>query len=209
LLLAIIALPFIYVTVSVNSSGIIQSSLEQVGIFSPVNGRVVFTALADNKRVTKASTLVNIDGTDPDQRIELNHHRLTRTEQLMQDAELLGNTLLSTTEQPAHLQTSRYISAWQQFAAEAAQKMHLIKQRTETRDRYRTLFDKKMISQSEYDQYQYDVEQAESDLHLIKRRYRMQWNAEATEHRKEWNELRSLDVQLNAQQQLHLIEAPV
>ena len=209
LLLAIIALPFIYVTVSVNSSGIIQSSLEKVGIFSPVNGRVISTALADNKRVKKGTILVNIDGTDPDQRIELNHNRLNQTKQLMQDAELLGSIPLSTTDQPVQLQTTQYASAWQQFTAEAAQSKRLIKQRIETRERYRVLFDKKMISQSEYEKYQYDVEQAESALRLIEHKYRTQWNAEATAYRNEWNEWQSLSVQLGVQQKLHVIEAPV
>jgi len=203
------ALPFIYITVSINSSGIVQSNIEKVGVFSPISGRVVSMALTDNKSVKKGVTLLKIDGTEPDVRIGLNRNRLERIQQLMHDAELLGKMPELMTNHPLPLQTVQYTSAWKQFAAEAEQKKQLLNHRRETRERFQILFDKKMISSAEFEKYEYEYQQAESEYRLTEYRYRSQWNSEASEYRNEWNELKSLEVQLGVQQKFHAIEAPV
>lgn len=209
ILAALAALPFIYTVVSVKSTGIIQSNIEKVGVFSPINGKVVSMQLTDNKKVKKGAVLLNIDGAEPLERIELNRKRLWQVQQLMHDAELLGKVPELTADAPLSLQTVQYASSWQQFAAEAEQKKRLLTQRKEGYGRYQVLFERKMISQAEFDNYKHDYEQARIDYSLTERRYRAQWNAEASQYRNEWNELKSLEVELKEQQKFRAIEAPV
>jgi multidrug resistance efflux pump len=57
----IVVLPFIYVDVSVQARGYFQSDIEKQVVFTPFQGKVVFTSIRNGDRVAKGDTLLVID----------------------------------------------------------------------------------------------------------------------------------------------------
>jgi multidrug resistance efflux pump len=60
-ILGIVILPFIYVDVSVQARGYFQTDIEKQIVFTPFQGKVIFTSIRNGDRVTKGDTLLIID----------------------------------------------------------------------------------------------------------------------------------------------------
>ena len=75
-ILAIGALPFLYITISVKGEGIIKSNLEKIELLAPASGRILNLNLKDNQKVIKGIsatatgtnlfTWTNYKGMDPE-----------------------------------------------------------------------------------------------------------------------------------------------
>jgi len=61
ILSALAVLPFIYVDVSVQARGYFQSDTEKQIIYTPFQGKVIYTSVRNGKKVTKGDTLLIID----------------------------------------------------------------------------------------------------------------------------------------------------
>jgi HlyD family secretion protein len=61
IILGISVLPFVYVDVSVQARGFFQSDIEKQIVFTPFQGKVIFTSIRNGDRVTKGDTLLIID----------------------------------------------------------------------------------------------------------------------------------------------------
>ena len=75
-ILALTSLPFIPVEISINSQGMIQSSLERSELLASVSGRIVDVKLKDNQRVFKGDTILLIDSSLPGQQSNIINKRL-------------------------------------------------------------------------------------------------------------------------------------
>ena len=61
IIFGIASLPFIYVDVSVQARGYFQSDIEKQFVYTPFQGKVIYTSIRNGDRVTKGDTLLVID----------------------------------------------------------------------------------------------------------------------------------------------------
>jgi len=208
-LLALISLPFIKVNISVKGSGLLQSSIEKADLTIPVNGRLIYFNLKDNKKIIQGDTLLIIDGTSSNQQNVLVKNRQHEINLLTQDLNALIRQAGTDFSSPPNLQSSQYFAVWQQYVQEA-QNAEIEKEQAESvLNRYSKLFKKKMLSSAEYDKYAYEYKQASAALTMVSRRYKAQWQAEINQLQNELRQLLSQQIDLNEQKRQYMITAPI
>lgn len=204
----LIALPFIYTTVSVKSSGLIQSNIEKVEIYAPVQGKITKVSLKDNQRITKGDFLVGIDSALPLQQQNILTKRKKELETWLADAQKATHYLMLNVED-CPLTTNLYLAGWQQFKEQQHNALNAQQQALKIFKRYEILYQQKVLTLAEYEEHKFNLEQSTSDLLMVAKRYKTQWQTEAKQYRQELNALQSQQVQLKEQQALYQITAPI
>jgi multidrug resistance efflux pump len=209
ILLTLAALPFIKTPISVKSSGLLQSSVEKTELTVPANGRLIQYKLTDNKRLKQGDTLLVIDGALSKQQGNLVQNRQGQIRQSLEDI----NQSLVYIDRNGYsyptLQTGQYNASWQQFAQELENARIAKKQAETTFNRYNKLYQSKVLTESEYEKYKFEVEQTESAFLMVSTKYRTQWQTEANTLRNELRELTGQQADLNEQKKQYILRAPI
>ncbi|RDC57309.1 HlyD family efflux transporter periplasmic adaptor subunit [Pedobacter chinensis] len=209
ILTALGALPFLYTTVSVKGIGSLQSNIEKTELLAPVSGKITQINLADNEQVKKGALLLSIDSSLPEKQHIINKTHVGELKSLLKDALIvLKQVDLNNGTQPA-LQTGLYIASWQQYKEQSQNAINACEQAHKVYNRYELLFNKKVVTQVEYEQYKFNYEQALSDFKLVTKKYKTQWQTESNQYRKELKELENQNVQLTEQEKLYNLTAQI
>ncbi|NTE25162.1 HlyD family efflux transporter periplasmic adaptor subunit [Agrobacterium tumefaciens] len=209
IIVALSALPFIYTTVSVKGSGSLQSNIEKNELLAPVSGKITMINLMDNKKIKRGDLLLSIDPTLQQKQGMILSSRTNELNDLLNDATLVLKTVdLSGAALPA-LHTGLYAASWQQFMEQTQNAINAKAQAYKIYLRYETLFNKKVVTQAEYEQYKFNYDQAVSDFNLVARKYKTQWQTEANQYRKEIKDLDNQKVQLSEQEKLYQLTARI
>ncbi|RYG10246.1 MAG: HlyD family efflux transporter periplasmic adaptor subunit, partial [Chitinophagaceae bacterium] len=203
------SLPFIYTTVSVKGQGLMQSDIEKIELLSPSNGLLVSMNLVDNKKVRKGEILFVLDSTLPNQQQRLLNNNAKDLQQKLEDAtRAVGVMHLGLSGYPK-LQTGLYQSSWQQYIVQFKHATNEIVQANRIYQRYQTLYDKQVVTQAEYEQYKFNYEQALSSQEMTARKFKNQWQAEASQYQNELRELQRQNVQLKDQEKQYILTATI
>lgn len=207
-LLTFAALPFIKTPITIKGNGALQSSLEKTELIIPVNGRIVKYKLADNKKLKQGDTLLVIDAGLPKQQSVLVDGRASQLSQFLQDIHmLLSFQTLDKTNSPV-LQTGQYNASWQQFVQELENAGITKAQAANTFARYNKLYQSKVLTESEYEKYKYELEQATSAYQMVRAKYKTQWQTEANGYRNELRQLSGQQAELTEQKKQYILRAP-
>ncbi|WP_097133379.1 HlyD family secretion protein [Pedobacter xixiisoli] len=202
------SLPFIYTTVSVKSSGLMQSNVEKIELYAPVSGKITQIRLKDNQKASKGTLLLSIDQTSPQQQGDILGKRKQELTAWLADAQKATQYLAYRTAD-CPLATNLYLASWQQFKEQQSTAFNAHQQALKIFERYQTLYQKKVVTLSEYEQYKFDVDQRASELQLVAKRYQTQWQTEAKQYQQELSELNKQQVQLKEQQALYQLSSPI
>jgi membrane fusion protein, peptide pheromone/bacteriocin exporter len=206
IILSVLALPFIHTTISVKGLGLVQSNIEKTEILAPVSGKIVAINLKDNQKVHKGDLLIRIDAAIPKQQSDILSNKNNQLQNLLNDAEMLIKAL-DFGKETVSLQTGLYNSSWQQYLEQQQNALNAKEQSFKIYKRYETLHTKRVVTQAEYEQYKYNYEQALSDLKMVAKRYRTQWQTEANQYRNELKEIQNQKIQLNEQEKLYTVNS--
>lgn len=209
LLGTIAALPFITTSISVKSAGLLQSSIEKTELIVPVNGRLIKLQMSDNKKVKQGETLITIDAATARQQGNIVQTQQGQTGAFLQDI----RTLLIYIERKGFsyppLKTGQYTASWQQFVQELENARIAKDQAESTYNRYNKLYQNRALTESEYERYKFEYEQAESAYKLVINKYKTQWQTEANSLRTELQQLSGQQVELNEQKKQYILKAPI
>ena len=207
-IVALASLPFIYTTVSVKGSGMMQSKLEKTELFAPTTGHIVRANLKDNQKIKAGDTLLIIDTALPKQQADLTNNRARQLKQHLADIHILTQGL-SSVSIPNKLATPLYVASWQQHVVQLANAQNATTQASRIFQRYKTLYDKKVVSLAEFEQYKYNHEQALSNQQLIIDQYKAKLQADASQYHSELKTLGEQSIQLQEQKRQYLLKATV
>ncbi|MDR6784694.1 multidrug resistance efflux pump [Pedobacter africanus] len=209
ILITFALLPIIKIAISVKSGGILQSSVEKTELIVPVNGRLVTLKLKDNKKVKQGETLLVIDAALAKQQGSIVQNRQGQIGQFLQDIRMLLLYMNRNGYSYPSLQTGQYTASWQQFAQELENARIVKNQAENTFNRYNKLFQNKAITESEYERYKFELNQAESAYRMVLTKYKSQWQTEANTLRNELQQLSGEQVELNEQKKQYTLKAPI
>ncbi|MHB1178246.1 MAG: HlyD family secretion protein [Daejeonella sp.] len=204
--LAFLSLPFVKIQISIKSSGLLQSSQEKTELTIPVNGRLIQLNIKDNQRIKKGDTLLTIDAALPRQQDALVQTRIVQIGQLLQD---INRLLTSSSLNTPNLQTGQYNASWQQFLQESENMRNAKEQAERTFKRYEKLHQNGAITASEYEKYKFEYDQANSANLLLSKKYRSQWQVEASQYRNELRQLAGQQAELNERKKQYILKAPI
>lgn len=207
-IITLFSLPFIYTTVSISGAGLLQSDVEKTELLAPASGRLVKVNLLDNQKVNKGKTLLVLDAALSQQQGALLGKNTGRLQMQLHDAQLLSRFVGVPNAQPT-LQTGIYQAGWQQFQEQWHNATNAKQQAQRIYQRYKTLYDKRVVTLAEYEQYKFNYEQALSDELLVAKKYKAQWQTEANQYLNELRGLQREKYQLAEEEKQYILRAPV
>jgi HlyD family secretion protein len=208
-LLCLIALPLIKTPISIKSTGLMQSAIEKTELIVPVNGRLITLKLKDNKKVKQGETLLVIDASLAKQQGAIVQNRQGQIGQFLQDIRMLLLYMKRNGYSYPQLQTGQYTASWQQFAQELENARIVKNQAESTFSRYNRLFQNKALTESEYERYKFELQQAESAYRMVITKYKTQWQTDANNLRNELQQLGGQQIELNEQKKQYTLKAPI
>lgn len=186
-----------------------QSAIEKTELIVPVNGRLITLKLKDNKKVKQGETLLVIDASLAKQQGAIVQNRQGQIGQFLQDIRMLLLYMKRNGYSYPQLQTGQYTASWQQFAQELENARIVKNQAESTFSRYNRLFQNKALTESEYERYKFELQQAESAYRMVITKYKTQWQTEANNLRNELQQLGGQQIELNEQKKQYTLKAPI
>jgi membrane fusion protein, peptide pheromone/bacteriocin exporter len=213
LLLSIIAgiasLPFIFVDVSVKSTGIIRTQAEKTEIKSLVSGRLTEVNIADNQTVISGQHLFTVTTEDIETQLSLNAFQEIEKQHLIDDLDNLTRIEISNLFAKHTTLTPIYTQQLNTFRSQLQE--NLFHQKTVKRelDADNYLFKEKVIARRELDARKYEMTKLIAEYETAFNRQISQWQAERNQLKIELTQLRSNAQQLQQQKELYIIKSPI
>jgi HlyD family secretion protein len=150
--------------------------------------------------------LLKIDATLPGQKDNSIKNRLRVLNQLLKDLKIITSYNFT---KPLNFKTLQYQATYSQYSQDVQSLENTRQQAEATFKRFEKLHNAKVITEAEFEKYSFDLKQANTAKQLTIRKYHTQWQAEANQYREELRQLQSQSTELNEQQKLHIIKAPI
>ena len=144
-------LPIIKIDISSQSRGLIRSTTDNVPLSSLVNGKVTFIKLKNNQVVHQGDTLVRLTQENLDTEKATNKELAVDLQSRIQDLSLvvLGKN--------NNLKTADIQQEWYSYLSKKSELQSKISQAKSNFDRYKTLYEKGVIAQAEFEKYTFEL----------------------------------------------------
>ena len=197
---------FLKTTISIKSQGILQSTVETAEIQIPINGKIVEINIKDNQSIKQGEVLLKIDASLPGEKDNSIQNRMATLGHLLSD---LHGVTKNINSENIHFITPQYQAVYSQFSQDV-QNLENVRQQAETTfKRYEKLYNGKVITDSEFEKYSFDLKQSNANKQLLIHKYQTQWQTEANQYREELRQLQSQSAEINEQQKLYILKAPI
>ncbi|WP_456377908.1 HlyD family secretion protein [Lutibacter sp.] len=201
-----VSLPFVFLDIYSSAKGILKSEKERNQITSFYSGKVTSVFIKENKYVQQGDTLLTIDNTIANEKLNLVSNQLEETNLFIHDLTHLSNAKKISQDS---LNSFLYQKQYLQYA----QKLLELKTRyTKARrdfNRQQKLYKKGVIAKVEYENSRYNLNLALNGLHQYKEQQRNQWQAELTSQNNKLRELKSTLSQYKNEEENHIITASI
>lgn len=202
--LLLLALPFVKIDLTIKSPGSIQTEVGKSPIIAPISGRLTGFFLKENGRIKKGTTILTIDTFTPDQELDLTSTQIKNIDNLLRDVQ----TMLSRKNQ-LKLQTDYYQNSLAQYQAALQNVTYEIDQTQRDHDRYATLYQKKVVTTSEFEQRNMTYQKALVNRDAIEADFKQRWQNEAIRYQNELIELQKKRNVIENQRKNYSIKAPI
>jgi HlyD family secretion protein len=197
------SLPLINVDITSQSRGLVRTESENIAINSGVGGKVSFENMTDNQIVSKGDTLLMISAEALHAEGAYNDSVLKLDGRILEDYNRLidGGT--------GRLKSAKVRKLYRAYIAE----LDLLKDESRSAQllflKHQKLFDKQVIAQSEFEEYQREMIRAEKALRLFVWQQRLSWEQEALHLRSMLEEAKKRSMVLRSAIKDHYLIAPV
>lgn len=200
----LVALPFIYVDISVQGSGVVRPIAEKAEITSSVTEIVDSVFVREGEQVKKGDVILRFKTANSDYKISYQISRLNDcSAQLMDLAYLAKGEKPNTFSSPVRQQEYIYFIRKRQeleTALAQAEKEYM---------RNKTLFEKKVISEEEYDGYYFKLQNQRNELASLMQSQLSTWQADKNTYQNTYNEMNSSLKQEVKDKDLYIVRSPV
>lgn len=207
---AFVALPFIMVDVSVQSSGLIRPNADINKITAPVSGNVLSLSMVNNTPVKEGQELFVVASPILDEQLIYHHKRKEELLKMKADLKLLIKEFHETKrENIPSFQTALYRQSYLQAKQQLAELNNTLTKEKREFDRNRQLYEAKVIAQAEFENNQYEFKQAATALKLVVEQQNNKWQTDLLRYQKELEELKGKVQQLIKEKEKYVIKAPM
>lgn len=201
--IAIVLLPFIYVNVTVQGSGIVRPVTEKTEVKSLVSGRISNIYISNEQQVCKGDTLVIIQSDKLSSQHYLLKKQMKETKGFIADLEKLVILKAST------FQSTKYHGEYLKFKEQITQVKNKRKKAKRELDRNKVLLKQEFISQKEYDDLKYQYTVADNEYHVTVTNQLSLWKSALTNYKSNLADLNAQLEQLQKEQEYYIVKAPV
>lgn len=177
-------LPFIYVDVSVQARGFLQSELEKQIIFTPFNGRVTYAPVKNGDRVEKGDTLLVIDSESSRSRHDAILEQLNVNDASLKDLMILTSLDSSDLRAlTATLMTERYQAEYENIRNQQFIQYQKFSKRKSEHDRNKLLYRQEIIPLTEFENSLFSLNAESDNLNQILLYQKSVWQSDLTSRR--------------------------
>lgn len=199
-----IALPFIYVDISVQGSGVVRPVTEKAEITASITEIVDSVYVREGQQVNKGDVILRFRTNNSDYKINYQSSRLNDCEAQLADlAYLAKGNCPSTFRSPVRQQEYSY------FTKKKNELETSLAQAEKEYKRNKVLFDKKVISEEEYDKYYFQWQSQQNELASLIQSQLSTWQADQNSYRNNFNEMNSTLKQEIKDKDMYIVRSPV
>ena len=199
------SLPLVPVTVNITSFARIRPATEVTSIRSLVNGSVRESYIHENRSVKKGDILLTLESDLLNNKQLHLESRIADITAIIKDLE----TLLRRASTTSQWHTTLYQQAWHNYK----QKLSDTEARYTKlkRDYYRNLklYEQQVITTVEMEDFKFEMDHAQNELHLVKTSQHNQWEGELKGYQQELHDYESQLVQLLKEKKDLIIRSPI
>ncbi|MDR2122948.1 MAG: HlyD family secretion protein [Flavobacteriaceae bacterium] len=196
-------LPVIKVDISTQSRGLVRTVSENVPISTMVSGRVISVNLRNNQIVKKGEVLLTLETAPLDVQTNTNETLRTDFSALLSDLERV------TSGKPTELETAEIQREYQAYIRHTEELKTSLTQAQRVYKRNKSLYDQGVISASEMEKYEYDLQAAQTALRTAEQQQYARWQ---TQKREALQQIKNYDgsiKQIEADKKNYTITAPI
>jgi HlyD family secretion protein len=183
---ALCALPFIYVDVSVQDAGIIRPIAEKTEIKANVTEWVDSVYVKEGQRLNQGDTILTFNRSNPDYMIDYQQKRISDFQKHLNDLRYLALGAKPQSFSSA-VRRQEYLFYIQQ---EKEYETNLSKAQKDL-TRNQALYDQKVISEEEYENYQYEYNKVKNALASLKDNQITQWQNDLNNYTNSYEEMKA------------------
>ena len=202
--ITLVALPFIYVDISVQGSGVVRPVAEKAEITSSITEIVDSVFVKEGEQVNKGDVILRFRTNSSDYKINYQTSRLNDcSAQLADLAYLAEGDCPKFFSSPVRQQEYAYFIRKKQeleTGLAQAEKEYL---------RNKTLFEKKVISEEEYDSYYFKFKSQQNELASLVQSQISTWQADQNTYRNTYNEMSTNLKQEIKNKDMYIVRSPV
>lgn len=195
-------MPFINISVTTQSRGIIRSKKENNSISSAYAGRIELINLQENQSVYVGDTLIVLNTSGIDEEIEWYDKQISKNTLYIRELQKLLNG-------GKNLKTRLYQSNYLEFQTNARKYEHDLNNARKEFLVHQRLNDQKVIPEMEFEKKKYRYEQASNAYMAFKRQSSLQWQNELERLRLQKQEDQSKIERLKKEKQQYIITSPI
>ena len=201
---AMIALPFIYVDISVQGSGVVRPVTEKTEIKSSITELIDSVYVREGDQVNKGDVLLRFRTNNSDYKINYQTNRLNDYE-----AHLSDLAYLAKGECPAGFHSPVRQQEYTYFIKKKEELETSLAQAEKEYKRNKNLFDKKVISEEEYDSYFFQYQSQQNELASLIQSQISTWQADLNSYRNQRNEMSTTLKQEQKDKDMYIVRSPV
>jgi HlyD family secretion protein len=169
LVLTVLALlPFIYVDVAIRAGGYLQSEIEKQTIYSPFQGKVIYTSIKNGKEVHKGDTLFIIDSETNKAQIIALQNKIRENNLSIADLRILSTIESSDISfESKEFRTKRYFSEFLRMKKSLDIQSQKLERVTSEHSRNEVLYKQELIPAAEFENSRYAYKTEEENLNHI------------------------------------------
>lgn len=201
---ALIALPFIYVDISVQGSGVVRPVTEKTEIKAAITELVDSVYVREGQQVNKGDILLRFRTNNSDYKITYQTNRLNDFE-----AHLADLAYLAKGEAPANFCSPVRRQEYTYFVRRRNELETSLAQAEKEYERHNNLFNKKVISEEEYEKYYYQYISQQNELASLIQSQLSTWQADLNSYRNQRNEMNTALKQEQKDKDMYIVRSPV
>ena len=199
-----IALPFIYVDISVQGSGVVRPVTEKTEIKSSITELIDSVYVREGDQVNKGDVLLRFRTNNSDYKINYQTNRLNDYE-----AHLSDLAYLAKGECPARFHSPVRQQEYTYFIKKQKELETSLAQAEKEYKRNKNLFDKKVISEEEYDKYYFQYQSRQNELASLIQSQLSTWQADLNTYRNSRSEMNTTLKQELKDKELYIVRSPI
>ncbi|MDR2144836.1 MAG: HlyD family secretion protein [Tannerella sp.] len=198
------ALPFLYVDVSVQNTGIIRPLAEKTEIYASVSEWVDSVYVREGQKIRLGDTILTFLRSSPDFKISYQNKRLEDFREHLSDLRLLASDSKPASFRSPVRQQEYYLYLRQKTEYET----NLEKTKLDY-ERNKRLFDKKVISAEEFEGYQHEYNKAGNALESFVNNQAAKWQSDLNDYNNMYAEMTSSIQQSEKEKDNYVVISPV
>lgn len=207
---SLLCLPFIFVDVSVQSSGLVRPLTYKSIITAPVSGRVKAVYMEDNLPVKDNQTLIVLEAELIEEQIVTNSNRIIKVENFIRDLKRLAIIIKDTAlEEVNSFKTSLYALSYLHFQQQLSDAKNQYGKVKKEFDRNKLLYEEKVIAQVDFDNIEFDLKQSIIAINTLEKAQASKWQAELNNYQQELAELEAENRRLQKEKERYIIRSPL